>query len=925
MGRAVVVVLAPPGSVPAAVRDVLRDWVALGLVQPLLWVDAVDVDPGAALSSVVGTHLLPDDAPRVRLQDHLANERALQVLRLVALGSVGAETTLVPASLAGHLNTQLSAAAPGRLVALQCVLTRQGAGGWEPDLAVPGWRTLVVAPEDSWSPGRTTTEFAVDSNDAEFVSHAAAGLASVAGLWTGVGQGPFDGGSPDSGEPQVVRAFLRRLDTAALTSRLRRALTDVSGGLPLPQSSSGRIEAMQDPQAGVAQVASALVAQHPALFEVAWLQPEQVRKKRITAWEAVTLFFAFLWSAVRGAPAALVERVQDRGAVLVARRVQNALFGGDSRYEVVMRGLNASGQTAGVRDLGAAADDVRDRLATVVPTESTTSDLSGFWSDVAAGALSLADGGEHGSTVGPLTVGGNPRVVRDTAHVAPAPTDAFELPPAVGARLGSPSVSPYDQRVQQQAAETLSQVAPSDPANEDLARWRQRTAASYTGLLGARLSADVEHRRQALGSLLDQLRADGGGVDESEVARPLRAARRILLRTVVGLVVIAALTYLVQRLELLTTLVLTVAAVVLVLGWLVSQVLALLAEQRKVFALLNAQERRDEALEVAGRNVPIAATALNVSTTLYQQYLAWAPVLGRFLREPFGPVPEPAPATRLHGTLPRAVGFGVADTDDERLAAVAHDLGSVVFDRGWLQPLWEAFLAEAPRLLGPSGLALRDEPRLLYQDAARDEGSLLRRWSAAVVEQGVPAGAGDALWRRARAALVGRGTALLSEDLLTHVEVQAQQAHGITAPVTGRQFFTELTDALADADRHYLSPRSFTDLALTQDRHRVAATVALGRSEVASLGTSGSASSIRWVEPEEQADGGLDQFLVVLQTTSAVPGSLLTLAERPQPAPPAGSGRAGTPGPFGGAGAPPPSGFVRPDEQAPPTDETPLV
>ena len=889
MGRAVVVVLAAPGTVPAAVRDVLRDWVSLGLVSPLIWVDAADVHPGAALSSVVGTHLLPDDAPRVRLQDHLADQRALDILRLVALGSVGAETALVPAALAGHLNTELSAVAPGRLVALQCVLTRQGAGGWEPDLAVPGWRTLVLAPEDSWSPGRPTTEFAVDGNDAEFTAHAAAGLASVAGLWSGVGQGAFDSLSTDSYEPQVVRAYLRRLDTAALTSRLRRTLTDVRGGLPLPQSSQGRIEAMQDQQQGVQTIADSLVAQHPGLFKVDWLQPDPVSRKPITAWKAVTLFFVFLWSAIRSAPATLVVRVQNRGATTIARRVQNALFGGDSRYEVVMRGVNASGQTAGVGDLYEVAADVRERLVSVMPpAEGVTADLSGFWTDVAAGALSLADGGDHGSTVGPLTVGGNPRVVRDAALVAPAPVDAFELPPAVGARLGSSQVSPYDQLAQQHASETLAQVAPSHPANDELTRWRQRTAGSYTGLLGGRLAIDVEHRRQALGGLLDQLRRDEGAINQDEVERPLRKARGIVLRTLGGLVVIAVLIVLVARSQLLTTRVLSLAAIILVLGWLVSQVVAVLSEQRKVFALLHAQERRDEALALAGRNVPIAAAALHVSTTLYQQYLAWAPVLGRFLREPFGPLPEPAPATRLHGTLPRAVGFGVADTDDDRIAAVAHDLGSVVFDRGWLQPLGEAFLAEAPRLLGPAGLPLRDEPRLLFQDPASDEQSLLCRWSAAVVEQGVPAGAGDALWHRARTSLVGRGTARLSEDLLTHVEVQAQQAHGIATAVTGREFFTELTDALADVDRHHVSPRLFTDLALTQDRHRVAGTVALGRADVASLGTARSAAAVRWVEPTEEQDGGLDQFLVVVQMTSAVPGSLLQLAVRvaPPEAPP---------------------------------------
>ena len=649
----------------------------------------------------------------------------------------------------------------------------------------------------------------------------------------------------------------------------------------MPQSSSGRVEPLQDPQQGAATVHAELVGRHQGLFEVRWVPAEQVRAEAISAWKAIEIFFNFLLGSLRAAPGAALERLKGRGATMVSARVQAALFGsGDSRYEVVTRGVNAAGLPPGTRELQGAADVVRDRLAGVVPAEGTTPDLGSFWSDAVAGALSLADAGDHGSQVGPVLVGGTPRVVRESSSIAPAPADAYRVSPAVAAKLGATTVTPYDSRLQQQAGDVMAQLAtPGEPVLDSFARWRQRSAASYTGLLGVRLAAEVEQRAGALARLLGQLRADRGQGESEDVGPGLRRVRTLVLRYLLVLLAIVVAAVVVARLGLLSTPALVALLIVLVVGWTVSQVLALVSQQRRVFAILNAQRRAEEELELASRNVPVAAAALHLSTTMYEQYLAWAPVLGRFLREPFGPLAPPAEPARLRGLLPRAVGFGIAETDDDRLGAVAHDLGGVVYDRGWLQPLWEAFLADAPRQLGPAGLSLREDPRQLLADPAAADDSLLRRWSAAVAAQGVPSGAGDALWERARAALVARGADALSGQLLTSVQVQAQEQHGISGLLTGREFFTVVTDALQDVAGHYFSPQLFTDVASAQDRHRVTSTVALGRREVASLGSSTSAA-VTWIEPADSSVTSLDQFLVVLQATSPVPGDQLTLRGR---------------------------------------------
>ena len=879
------VLVAAPGTVTSSIRDVLRDWVALGLVAPFLWVDADEVPEAAALADIVATHVLGATAPRVRLQDYLADQRSTEALRLVLVGALGGAGSSVKPDLVRGIEEPLRTLLPGRLIALQVFVVQHGAGGWRADLSIPGWQTLVLAPEDSWnpSPQQAATEITVGGDPTERTAHAAAGLAAVAGLWTGIGAGPFDIDSRSS-DPVAVRAFLRRLDASQATAALRTSLMDVSAGLPRPETSQGRCEDVQDPVGAGRTTVDALITRHASLFALDLKSVGRQASTAIGGLAAIKLFLAFLFGSIRRAPGNLFESAVAASSRAVSARVQQALFGGNSQYEVVTRGITASGLPPGAEQLGAAADSVRERLAAVLPTERATPDVSALWSSVISAGLTLADGGERLSGLDPTRIGGKVAVVRDTALVAPSPDRTFLLPPPVVARVEVASVSPYDVRQQSAIAAVMAGAPATDPEVQrtaaDFDAWRQQVTGSYTGLLGSRLADDVAQRAAQLKHLLSQLATTATlqpSVDTSAVADEQALVRRAAWRFLFGLLAIASLTAVLFRYTVLGAARGWTLVAVLLVGWAVVHVLAVIKRQQRVFALLNARRQEQDELEVASHNLPKVANGLYLSSLLYEQYLLWAPVLGRFLQQPFGPPVTPTHAPSLTGSLPRAVGFGVVHPDAEQVAVVAYDVGGSVFEPGWLSPLWQSLFDDAGRRLGSAGLPLRDAPLTLWADTARSHDSLLRRWSSSVAADGITRGAGDALWERARAALLARGTAHLTAQLLTSVEVQAQQAHGITERISGQDFFTALTDTLESDEQHYFSPALFTAQATAQEWHHVDRTVVLGRADLTGFGARTASSRLTWIDPAQDAADTLDQFLVVVQASIPMPGSSMTL------------------------------------------------
>jgi hypothetical protein len=893
--HAVVVVLAAPGPVTAGVRDVVRDWAAIGLITPVLWVEESAVIPGRPLASVIATRITGTDSRRVRLQDELANTQNLQTVRLVSLGVQGSHPALVSSLVAGYMVNNLYQGGTYRFSPVQLVLTRHG-GKWQRGFEQEGWRTLVVAPEDSFSPARPATEIIDSGDDTEAIAHSASALATIAGMWVGMGEGPFDSEPLGATEPRVVRTFLRRLDASLVANDIRVTLTDVSRGLPKPRSSRGSTSYFQNPADAAERMAHDVMTKHQHLFTFQEQSPDGVTRTPKNWWQAILDFLKFLKQVLVNAPRDILEGTLNKGAAAVSRRVQNALYGGaDSRYEVVTRGINGRGLPYGTDEIATTARKVAQRSAAAVSsTEQSLPDSSAFWRDFIAGGLTLADAGTSRlPDVDPQLVQGLPGVVPETVWVAPAPGDAFELSGTAVSRTQRSCVSPYDTGAQQAADDVITQLASEETGGgrvkEQFEQWRHRMASSYTGRIGQRLSKELRARQERLAELMAIVsQASVPEIDDVLTAEHERL-RRTLKHWILGFFGIVAVSVFVGILGVIGVLTLTVASAVAAIAWLVHGVWRALGHQRKIFAAMNSLKAESDALDYAALNVSLAASALYRVATLYSQYLAWAPILGQFLHQPFGPPPlRPTPA-RLNGLLPRSVGFGVATPDAQAVGNAAAELAQQVFEAGWLSELWTTMIAQAPEQLGPRAAEIRSNGHELLSDPAIEDTSLLRQWSALVAEGGVPAGVGDEMWRRSRDVLMRRGLHELSRTVFNAIEVQAQEGHGVTGLIDGDTFFTVVTDALSDVKDQAFLTGLFRDTAQAQGMHRVASTVAIAPAEVEALADQH--ESVRWIRPNRGSQDGLDQFLVVLQLTPPVASGDLTIHDD-------GAGPNGSPAPM---------------------------
>jgi hypothetical protein len=867
-----VVVVAPDTPATRGLRDVLRDWTALRLTRPFLWVDASAVDPWRPLGEVVASEVTRCAATRVRLQDHLADQQDLGLVRLVPVSAFGAASGAVTEQVAMFLYTGLHAIRNGRVSPVHCLVGRHGQGGFDPGRTWPGWHTVVVAPEDAWTPEATATDLTYEHSDGEYHNHVAAAVASLTGLWEEVDEAPFDAVRPDGvSRPVVARAFVRHLDGAAVAAQLRHVLTDLSVGLPRPRHGSTTCQHLRQPEAGVKRTAQAVLDRHSALFAMRSHQPTVRRRQQLGAGAALRMFGRFVLDAVRRTPWTLAHTVRTYTSATVSRGIQRSLFGDDqSRFEIITNGVNAAGLPAQFEALATGTHELVERVNAALPdAEPSMVDTGPFWRDVISGALTLADGGQRTVDIPPVTVSGVPGVVHDTAYVAPDPGAPFRIPPRFAAQLGFDSVPPHDVRSQLQVAEALR----ADSANDlETARtadrfeaWCRDTGRAFTTAIGRYLADQLEIRTQRAAKLLHELR-DIPPVEpdsDSPTRHDQRGVVRALIILVVGLLVTTLGCIWVVRDDSVHWKYPVSTAVALALGLILWFIVDLVRRQRRIFLLVVASTERHDRYAAALRDIRFAVDELHLMTVLYRQYLTWAPVLGLFVREPFG-TPRPMQAgARLAGPLPRAMGIGLARPDPSQVAVAAGALGTVVFECGWLGELWEGLLRDAPGRLGVAGLALHGNPDLLLGDEAGHD-SPLRRWAGSVLADGVSEVAGDVLWSRARDALLAQGVDALSASLFGDVEVVGQAGHGVSGRLTGNTFLTQLTSTLGGNRPQHFSSSLFDPVAVSQEMHRVGTTVSIG----------GGATGDR------QSGGvrtGIDQFVVIVQFTDPLPVERLRL------------------------------------------------
>lgn len=778
-------------SAAVGVRETLRDWQSGGLVRDFMWIEAEDVDTGRPIGNEVRSGSLnPVDLRR------LAGQVPYSRIRLAEIGlsdepaslSTGEQRVVFGSDSAGVSVRRIIESSFGNseISPLRILLTdAQGPKNLQPPQSV-GWHYLVVSPEDTSSPGVGSAPIDSAGRTEQDIQRASQ-LAGLLGLWTGVEAAPLDAEETASYVRfRMARSFFRRLSGDSVELEVRNRLLAVDEGYPRPTHEAGRCIYVENPPAAARQAVSQLWFAHAHVLR----SPRETRKsaqaKEIGMGEALRMLFSFLWASIIGAPAAWAAKAVRGVRTAVASSVQDFVFGVDqAAYQVVVAGQRSDGRPAGWQDLWTAAKEIER----VLPNDGQTQheDLSNLWREYTASALTLADGGVHGTVFRPIVVNSERAVMKNPADIVPDPADRYPaLQGALGATLGSQDldatdiVSIDDQGRRLNAESTRGAELSREAASElqSMKTWRDRISQTYSSQFGAELSKAIHEHRTELSALLQRMR-DAASDGSSESAQLRKKQKR--LGTIMRIIALVAVVLVVGLVILGATAVIgwgwagsLIGAVLL--GWFITAFVVFMRGQRELFRLINRRRDLESQSEVDRRNIAAVIKDLTRVTDAYSQYLHFTRALGHFIHQPFGrPRTSSDQEMGSFSDLPRSTAQGTISADESLVQEAALTLRHGQFQAGWMDTLWTMFMNQSAELLGPRGMELRDDPDLLYRVRGRGQDTLVHQWAEALDREGIPSTFGDALWESARQRL---DTEAGLESIRARLTEQVASVHG---------------------------------------------------------------------------------------------------------------------------------------------------
>ncbi|PPH07749.1 hypothetical protein [Rathayibacter sp. AY1H3] len=793
----ITVLLAPAGPL-AGIRDALTDWSAAGMVDEFHWVEPQMIGRTSISALVVRGGTIEGTTLNA-----LAGAGRTERIRLVSL--VPALTGVVPAGtaveqeLAQFLESSFGQA---KVVRVRAVVARAGGPATVADLAVDGWHNILLSPEDSSGPGMGQTRLPPTTDPLELGVPAAAGVAGLVGLWTGVDGSPLDDENLTYGQlARMSRSYYRRLGTAELEGALRREVLSMERGLPLPTQFGTAATYVEDAPLASQNMSEQLWARHPGVLRGPRDAEPPRKTKQIGAWDALKMLFGFVLAALRNAPRAWLAAVVNRVRADAAAAVHGLVFGGaPSAYAVVVKGVTADGMPASWLDYGGAAasiDRILDEQGGARRDHEAHADLSALWQDYVAASLTLADGGERVTGLTPVQIGAQRGVLRRPGGIVPGADQAFDgVPPHLAATVGLPAAEPFDvlgvyaleQRLRFVAEQPAVGVAAAT-ALQALGTWKAEHGDSFAARVGTRIGESFFAVTLEIRTLLEDIRRAASADD---ILTSVQAQQKRLASTTRILVIVFTALLVVTGVLLATgvigvTIGLILLGSILLVGF-ATTLIVFLRGQRELFRLINARTELLAREELARRNLRHAVRDARRLTDAYGQFLAWSRVVGTILAAPFGRAEESALAPDVDvADLPQSVRLGAGVVDPAAVGSAAIELRRDIFAIGWLDQCWTAALAGAPRQIGPRGVEIEADARALYRQSGGGEDSLLPLWTAALSAHGVDGSVGDATWARVLQDLDGPRSAI-ADRLLASVS-DARLAGG--APVPYARFLAD--------------------------------------------------------------------------------------------------------------------------------------
>ena len=509
------VILAAPSGLLAGVRDVLQDWSGVGLVSPFCWVENPSADgPGQAVSlDITDGRATPE---------RLASLMATREMSRIRICVLVPEFERAPAldQQTERALAQLIRVNKGSTVAqeyLRLIITRPGCWPGESPLSAEAWHNVVISPEESQGPAMGHEQLGPTDDPFEVGPPAAAAICSLAGLWTGIDEGPLDG-KPflPAGYVRVARSFFRYLDADAVDTQMRDGVLAMSGGLPLPMVGTLRAVPVEDVALATGGMADQLWTKHAAVLLGPRDELPPVTRIKVSAGQLIKYFFAFLGSALRNAPQAFAQALFRQAASGLAAALQNRILGGaNSAYLVVVKGVRADGMPADWQDLAPAATQLNELLSDPnnrMQHEATRS-LGHVWRDYVAATLTLADAGTRSPQLPPVAIGTQRGVLPRAADCAPGPgSDFTDVPEGLRSVIGFRPLPAADvlgidaARARLERAQADAAYGPdASRAYGALARWAAEHRPSFALQSAARLGRALMDRRDEVRGLIEAL------------------------------------------------------------------------------------------------------------------------------------------------------------------------------------------------------------------------------------------------------------------------------------------------------------------------------------------------------------------------------------------------------------------------------------
>lgn len=870
----------------AAVRSVVQDWSAVGLVGPSVWIDPAGTGSGSAAGSGSGG---PAAGPRGwRIADGLVERVELRSwmprnpgrVRVVCLQSLSEPDGWVGEREVFALREVLRLPPETPLVNL--LVPAEGTEGVGDGPVFDSQINVLVQPVDATDPAAAIEP--LSERSPTFDMHAAAALCTAGGLWAGMSAGPLDPERPWSGAGVAVgRTFVRRLDATAVLDRLAAEVYGAPGTLPAArnQQRGGEAFPVVPPPAQLAAAeasAQAVLAKHADVTAFTPPPPFAEPPRRKTSfWHALKLFFTFLGQAVLKAPGAWFNNVMQAAGTRLEQGATQFFYGRDSGYEVVVTGLSATSQPGGqAQALQNAAFGLFGQVAPPGTPEPVT-EVPQLWQDTVRTVAALADGGDQDPAI-PLPGQNSRAVIDNPAVLAARPSDPpFRLPHgAPGSEFGP--IAPTDPYHATMVARILDAQIRADQypgahpgaadrmaslaqLRQQLAGWMgQRRNAMWT--IGSGLAGELDKARQAHAELLAAADQDEAGDDRAAALAGQRRVRTgILLWLVLLLVAIGAAV----GLAVFGVISTNVAVIVSVAALLICLIGAFLTFSRGQRLLWQAIHRS----QVAGRRREwLAGCALQIAqqeyrlASVYQQSQIWAQIVAEHVYAPFGApgqsAQEQAVPARLTGDLPLAVALTSAEYVPSAHAPVVYHVRSALLGKDWLN----VCITRQQRLViaHDRRMTARDLENRLFTDATLAPGGPLLTYLDGLRSPQIRQQA----WDDALTALVtGIHRGGLSQQLLPEVRVDA-------GAIRSEQSWSAMTGALL-APKAQLSYDGFSSIGITNGSPTIGRTL---------LATDGSApvGPPMVVLPTAPTSGRhqLDRFIVRWDLTHPVPPEDLT-------------------------------------------------